>query len=267
MDLAEFDPSLKTPIAPARPLPSVTRSQDGIPEEPPLFPAGLMANNPIMEDMMKKFQLNNGQDTSAQRQQQMLLQLPQYTEEQKEVIKHMQLIYPCYFDINRSVKEGRRVSKEHAVENPLLKTIYDCCRLLKISCIFEPEKTHPQDFGNPGRVRITLKDEGNAIYDNYQTKRSLLNVIGEYLQKNPTTWAKVKELQGPLDSKYEGKNVPRVKGFRMNEIVPLHSPMIYQNPDTELVYKKEYMEKPKPVVPQVPAAPPKPKNKYMQIRR
>ena len=52
-----------------------------------------------------------------------------FTEEEKQ-FDQFQIIYPCYFDINRSHKQGRRVSIDRAVENPLATTISDACRRL-----------------------------------------------------------------------------------------------------------------------------------------
>ena len=53
-----------------------------------------------------------------------------FTEEEKKQFDQFQIIYPCYFDINRSHKQGRRVSIDRAVENPLATTISDACRRL-----------------------------------------------------------------------------------------------------------------------------------------
>lgn len=84
--------------------------------------------------------------------------------------KHFQLLYPVYFDKTRTLAEGRRVPLQRAVENPLAKGIADACRSLGLNVIFEvsafqdradiikPTKMHPQDWANPGRVRVELRD-------------------------------------------------------------------------------------------------------------
>ncbi|ODV98308.1 hypothetical protein PACTADRAFT_31707 [Pachysolen tannophilus NRRL Y-2460] len=266
MDLAEFDPSLRTPIAPARPQPTVVRSSDNN-NEPSLFPQ--MGNNPMMEKMFSDFQAASAeQSRESQQPQQQKRQTP-FTQEQMEEIKRMQIIYPCYFDINRSCKEGRKVNKKYAVSNPLAKTILDACRSMKLICVIEVDKSHPQDFGNPGRVRVLIKEEGDAVYkEKFNNKRRLLELIGEYLvrDENKTTLRKVKDIPPEAISKdlqgYEPELIPKVKGFKMNEIVPLYSPLLIKIPQFKMIYEKEYMEKPK-----IPVAPPKPKNKYMQVRR
>lgn len=83
-------------------------------------------------------------------------------ESESEAFKGYQMIYPIYFDITRSREQGRRVNKEYAVENPLAREIVDCCNLNGLRTVFEPTKTHPKDWANPGRVRILLKEDGQS---------------------------------------------------------------------------------------------------------
>lgn len=77
-----------------------------------------------------------------------------------------QCVYPVYFDKNRSRKEGRRVGIELAVENPLAREIVAACAMLKIETLFEPNKMHPKDWANPGRVKIKLKGGQNSAIKN-----------------------------------------------------------------------------------------------------
>jgi signal recognition particle subunit SRP19 len=69
-----------------------------------------------------------------------------------------------YFDITRSRALGRKVSKELAVENPLAREIADACGSLGLKAVFEPGKTHPKDWSNPGRVRVLLKEDGEPCH-------------------------------------------------------------------------------------------------------
>lgn len=77
-------------------------------------------------------------------------------------IKKYQCIYPLYFDANRSRAQGRRVGKKFAVPNPLAREIVDAVQLLGLDTVFEPGKTHPKDWSNPGRVRVLVKENGSA---------------------------------------------------------------------------------------------------------
>ncbi|GMM29414.1 RNA-binding signal recognition particle subunit [Martiniozyma asiatica (nom. inval.)] len=148
---------------------------------------------------------------------------------------HEQAVYPCYFDANRSCSEGRRVGLSHCTENPLMFTIFRACRQLSIEARMDPEKSHPQDWGNPGCVYIAVNDELNI------KKNHLLPAIGDYLRNNPTTLENVKDLPGApeyMEGEYKPQQVPKVKGFRMNTIVPLHSTLTMKNPNTAGVYIK-----------------------------
>lgn len=81
------------------------------------------------------------------------------SEARREIPKHFQCLYPVYFDKTRSRAEGRKVGSELAVENPLARDILDAVQMLGLRVGFEPEKLHPKDWANPGRVRVMLKDE------------------------------------------------------------------------------------------------------------
>lgn len=82
---------------------------------------------------------------------------------QREIPKHFQCLYPVYFDKSRSRTEGRKVGAELAVENPLARDIVDAVQMLGLSAGFEPEKLHPKDWTNPGRVRVMLKDSNGRL--------------------------------------------------------------------------------------------------------
>lgn len=242
MDLAELDPSLRTPIAP-KITPTVVRSQDNEVQAP-------IPN----ENQVSFINPETGKVEGS----------AQMSKEELEEVKGFQIIYPCYFDKNRSHKEGRRVPLELAVENPLAKGVADAVRGLRLLCIFEGEKTHPQDFGNPGRVRVLLKEKGELVSSAMAFKggkKQLLNKIGEYLLQHPTTPESLREIPyGPDFDGIEFRKVPRVKAFKMNDIVPLHSPFLIGHPMTKSIYETVK-----------PAAPEKqfktPKNKFKVIRR
>jgi signal recognition particle subunit SRP19 len=77
--------------------------------------------------------------------------------------KHWHCIYPIYFDASKTRDEGRRVGRNGAVKNPLARTILEAVARLGLNVVFEPQKIHPKDWANPGRVRVELKDENGRI--------------------------------------------------------------------------------------------------------
>lgn len=246
MDLAQFDPSLRTPLAPVN-KPVITRLQDS---EPLLFDA--LGSAPQMAASLQDAKTND------------LVNPDKLTDEEKREIGRLQIIYPCYFDRCRSHSQGRRVSVEQAVENPLAKTILDACRALKLPVLLELDKSHPQDFGNPGRVRVQLKAEDKTLAAPFANKRALFKEISAYLKEHPTTLESVGQASGiPLMKEYqsgfEPLVLPKVKGFHMNTIVPVHLRLTVKHPMTKSIYEKlpEVEEAPKPKAP---------KKKMMKIR-
>jgi len=69
------------------------------------------------------------------------------------------VLYPVYFDASVTRVQGRRIAKELAVKNPLALTIANAVSQRGLMSVFEPIRTHPKDWANPGRVRVRLKDE------------------------------------------------------------------------------------------------------------
>lgn len=244
MDLAELDPSLKTPIAP-KITPTVVRSQD-------------------QETKSEQVSPNPNQVTFINPETGKVESSSQMSRKEMNEIKGFQILYPCYFDKTRSHAEGRRAPLNLAVENPLAKTVADAVRNLGLLCIYEGDKTHPQDFGNPGRVRVLFKENGQLVESARRFsggKKQLLNKIGEYMVSHPTTVASLREIPyGPDFDGIEFKKIPKVKGFKMNDIVPLHSEYLMAHPMTKSIYD-----------PIKPAAPEKqfkmPKNKVKVLRR
>lgn len=88
---------------------------------------------------------------------------PAATTQDPDRFKKWQLLYPLYFDKNKTRAEGRRIDKEQAVENPLARSICDAVYALGLQLAFEAGKTHPRDWANPGRVRVLLKQSGKLM--------------------------------------------------------------------------------------------------------
>lgn len=89
-------------------------------------------------------------------------QSPSFNSTPPPEYKHYQCLYPLYFDASKTRSDGRRVSAEQAVKNPLAREIVDAVQLLGLKTVFEPGKTHPRDWANPGRVRVLVKEGGRA---------------------------------------------------------------------------------------------------------
>jgi signal recognition particle subunit SRP19 len=157
----------------------------------------------------------------------------QFRRPPREEFKHYQCIYPIYFDSTRSKSQGRRVSKNLAVPNPLAFQVLSAIRFSLgenvFRVAFEPDKTHPKDWANPGRVKIQLKDfdAGNKpVSRHVQSKAHLYNIIGKWLVEHPTTKESPLDLhlQGlPVPEKFAETEVVVPRGWKMGTILPVHS--------------------------------------------
>ncbi|KAF2241151.1 SRP19-domain-containing protein [Trematosphaeria pertusa] len=145
----------------------------------------------------------------------------------REKSKHFQCLYPVYFDKSRTRTEGRRVGAELAVENPLAREMADAAASLGLKTVFEPDKTHPKNWENPGRIRVLIKQDGKQTTRNIKNKHHLYIMIAQYLKAHPTQQNTPFRL--PIAGLPTPKELPEPaipKGWKMNRILPLHSPAL-----------------------------------------
>ena len=104
----------------------------------------------------------------------------------------------------------------------------DAAANLGLATVFEPDKSHPKDWSNPGRVRVLLKQDGKPTNPNIQNKHHLYILMARYLNDHPT------QKNTPLRLRIAGLPTPKEplpepavpKGWKMNTILPLHSPAL-----------------------------------------
>lgn len=130
------------------------------------------------------------------------------------------------------------MSKNLSVPNPLAFNVLHAVQHIiqpdrnRIHIAFEPDKTHPKDWSNPGRVRVELydKETHSPKHPTVHNKEFLYQEVARYLKEHPTKESDALELkiQGlPLPDKVEDLKAPRPRGWgTMNEILPLHSPAV-----------------------------------------
>jgi len=156
-----------------------------------------------------------------------------YQAEQMEKSKSYQTLYPVYFDSTRSREQGRRVRKEDAIPNPLAREIVDALSHIggttgvALQIVFEPTKTHPKDWANPGRIKVLIKRDGKPISAKIQNKHHLYKMISTYLKQHPTTEDSPQRLQIQGVPPQKEKIPPAIpRGFKIGTILPLHSPAL-----------------------------------------
>ena len=49
------------------------------------------------------------------------------------------------------------------MENPLASSIVAACGMLRLDTVYEPNKIHPKDWANPGRVRVRVKGSAGNV--------------------------------------------------------------------------------------------------------
>jgi len=89
------------------------------------------------------------------------------------------VVYPLYVTKGKSVREGRKVNAEIAVENPSAQEILEVCEHLGLKAELETYKCHPKDWGVFGRVRVDLKDPETkaCLHDTIRTRKQLLDEV------------------------------------------------------------------------------------------
>ncbi|KAG5969942.1 hypothetical protein E4U58_000896 [Claviceps cyperi] len=145
-----------------------------------------------------------------------------------------QCLYPIYFDSLRTRTQGRRVPSSLASPSPLAREIATACSQLRLPTVLEPDKTHPKDWANPGRVKVCLKapppgSGPSPPQHGIRNKHHLYILVAKHLLENPTTEnspglrARLGgQVQPPEGTAYPRPAVPR--GWKISEFVPYVSP-------------------------------------------
>ena len=77
------------------------------------------------------------------------------------------MIWPIYLDSEKSLNEGRKVSKEYAIPNPKIKEIIKASDKLRYKYVAEEDKAYPGEWYNKsGRIIITSDESKKEILIN-----------------------------------------------------------------------------------------------------
>lgn len=73
------------------------------------------------------------------------------------------VIYPTYLDSSKTIKLGRRIPANEAVDQPTVQEIGEALRSLRVRHVVQPFKGYSRDtesrWDNPGRVLVDMKGE------------------------------------------------------------------------------------------------------------
>ena len=74
------------------------------------------------------------------------------------------MIWPIYLDAEKSLNDGRKVSKEYAIPEPRIKEIIKATEKLRYKYVAEEDKAYPGEWYNKsGRVIITTDESKKEI--------------------------------------------------------------------------------------------------------
>ena len=82
------------------------------------------------------------------------------------------VVWPIYFDKSISRLAGRKVSKKHAVEKPIIENIGKAAKSLGLNPVLEKDIAHPSKY---------WKKEGRILIDKKNSKSKLLVQIANRL--------------------------------------------------------------------------------------
>ena len=131
---------------------------------------------------------------------------PQFAQVDPEAIKDWETIYPAYINKNFSLKQGRRLAKEKAVDNPNIHEMAQCLALMKLKHCIEPNKKYPRDQLHQGRVRIQFTDPATGQLHNqkYSNKQQVMEELGLLIPK-------LKQRVAELAQEFQLNQLPRHK--------------------------------------------------------
>jgi signal recognition particle subunit SRP19 len=74
------------------------------------------------------------------------------------------VLYPTYFDVRRSQRDGRRVPRKLAVENPTAETIAQAAKALGYRVFVDKGAAHPTTpWRKDGRVLVTTGEAKSKV--------------------------------------------------------------------------------------------------------
>ncbi|EFO84907.1 hypothetical protein GCK72_001239 [Caenorhabditis remanei] len=104
--------------------------------------------------------------------------------------KRWVVIYPAYIDKKKTTKQGRKISKLLAVDNPTSAEIHDVLAAVGFNPLLERTKCYPRDgdrdFEVQGRVRVQLKNDDGTPKHAQKTRDEVFKLAAEMIPKLKT---------------------------------------------------------------------------------
>jgi signal recognition particle subunit SRP19 len=108
-------------------------------------------------------------------------------------------VYPTYLDSLKTVKLGRRIPKEIAVDKPTVMEISEVLQSLRLRHVIEPHKGYSRDvesrWYNLGRVLVDKKQKGVIPLDERVVFRNKMELLKEIAKRIPTCPSRRRRLE------------------------------------------------------------------------
>ncbi|CAO4360428.1 unnamed protein product [Caenorhabditis nigoni] len=129
--------------------------------------------------------------------------------------KRWVVIYPAYIDKKKTSKQGRKISKLLAVENPTSVEIHDVLAAVGFNPLLERTKCYPRDgerdFEVQGRVRVQLKNDDGTPKHTQKTRDEVFKMVAEMIPKLKTRQPGYTPQAAPTSSAAGGKKNKKKK--------------------------------------------------------
>ena len=97
------------------------------------------------------------------------------------------VVYPVYIDANIKQFDGRKISKEDAIENPNPKVMLAAVQSLGFEAEFQEGVRHPRDFWRFGRLSVKFftgtETDKKPINPEINTRRKLFREIAKKMKE------------------------------------------------------------------------------------
>lgn len=142
-------------------------------------------------------------------------------------------LYPIYIDARKRYRKGaRRVPCEKAVRCPQSLHMANAAQFLGFEVAHEPQHTHPQDWENPGRVKVHFYGPGHMpLKADLPTRTSLLTGRALYMRIGEMLQMRLGGVPPSAPAHARGLAAVRARARRAmsgvpTEVLPPHSPAL-----------------------------------------
>lgn len=68
------------------------------------------------------------------------------------------ILWPSYFDLNKTRKTGRKLPKKNCIDKPSLSELEEAAKILGLDVIIEQDSAYPKSWWERGRIIIRKRD-------------------------------------------------------------------------------------------------------------